>query len=116
VRSALLQGGRVPAGYVHAAQTLFAYGRTYFDEHQKKDAPHLILGRQHRSLNHDWYQAFGTFWDFEHPTPDWIARTIEQIADDNGDEAAEVYQAIFLSHDFFDRVQDGASPTDLTLC
>jgi hypothetical protein len=106
----------MPAGYVHAAQTLFAYGRTYFDKHQEKDASHLSLGRAHRSVNHDWHHAYGTFWDFEDPTPEWIARTIEWIADDQGDEAAEIYQATFLSHDYPDRLQDGVSPTEQKLC
>jgi hypothetical protein len=102
----------MPPGYIHAAQTLFAYGRTYFDEHQEKDAAHQILGRHHRSENHDWYHAYGTLWDFDHPVPDWLGPMIERFADDHGDDAAEIYQAIYFSHDFADRVNDGAAPID----
>jgi hypothetical protein len=60
--------------------------------------------------------AFGTLWKFEHPTPEWIERGIEQIASEQGDEAAEIYQAIFLSHDYLDRLQDGASRIKQKVC
>jgi len=77
----------MPQVYIHAAQTLFAYGRAYFDEHQAKDAPHRRLGPKHRSENHDWYNAFGTLWDFEHSTPDHVAASVERMAAEHGPEA-----------------------------
>jgi len=100
----------MPEAYVHAIESLLAFGRSYFSEHQEKDAPSRMLGREHRVANHDWYQAFGIVWDFKHPTPDWIAEVTEQIGKDFGDEQAEIYQAVFLAHDLTDRLHDSDSP------
>jgi hypothetical protein len=105
----------MPPGFVHAAQTLFSYGRTYFDEHQAKDAPARVLGPEHRAVNHEWYHAYGTAWDFDRPVPDWLGPLIERFADQYGDDAAEIYQAIYFSHDFADRLNDGAAPVDQKL-
>ncbi len=105
----------VPNAYVHAIESLAAFGRSYFTEHQQKDAPHQVLGREHRLANHDWYHAFGTLWNFEHPTPGWIAGTTEQLGKAFGAEDAEVYQAVFLAHDFTDRLHDSDSPAERKL-
>lgn len=105
----------MPEAYVHAIESLAAFGRSYFTEHQDKDAPHRLLGREHRSVNHEWYHAFGTAWSFDHPTPEWIAEVTESLANDHGDEAAEIYQAIYLSHDFTDRLHDSEPPTERRL-
>jgi hypothetical protein len=105
----------MPETYVHAIESFLAFGRSYFSKHQEKDAPYEALGREHRSINHEWYQLFGASWDFEHPIPDWIARVTEQLGNDFGDEEAETYQAVYLAHDFTDRLHDRDSPADRRL-
>lgn len=106
----------MPQAYIHAIESLAAFGRSYFTEHQEKDAPHAQLGRAHRAVNHEWYQAYDAgLWSVDQPTPDWIAGATEQLARDHGGEEAEVYQAVFLAHDLTDRLHDGDKPADRRL-
>lgn len=99
----------MPAGYIHAIESLLSFGRSYFAEHQQKDAPASWLGRAHRAINHEWYQLFGIAWTFQNPIPQFIERAIETINQDYGPEEAELYEAIYLSHDYTDRLHDRES-------
>ena len=93
------------SAFVHATLDLVAFGRHHFDLHQRKDAPSQELGTEHRSLNHEWYNAFGLDWDFRNPFPDELHRVIENIADKHGDAEAESSMAN-VGHDYSDRVWD----------
>lgn len=92
---------------MHATQTLIAFGRTYFDLHRAKDAPVKSLGREHRAVNHDWYQAGRAgLWTADEPFPAWVSRVTRDILLDHGPLAAEEYQ-VDLSHDYADFIWDG---------
>ena len=97
----------MPPIHVHATQTLLAFGRTYFDLHREKDLPAAELGRDHRAVNHDWYQAgLAGMWTMDDPFPAWIQETMRRIAGEWGPDAAEEHQ-VWLSHDYADFIWDG---------
>lgn len=99
----------MPNGWVHAANTLIAFGDPYFDVHRQKDAPSRILGSSHRRVNHDWYWRFGSSWSLENPFPGPMNNEIEEIGRIDGPKAAELRQ-VSVSHDYLDRVWDTLDP------
>lgn len=90
----------MPQGWVHATVDLVAYGRPYFKQHQKKDAPWKQLGWKHRQLNHEYYNFFGKLWDFQNPFPSVIKNITADIK--NPDEAERLQS--WISHDYLDRL------------
>lgn len=94
------------AGFVHATLDFLAFGRHYLDLHQQKDAPSQELGPAHRSLHHEWYNAFELDWDFRDPFPNAVNAVVESIADKHGDAKAEAAMAVDIAHDYTDRVWD----------
>ena len=95
----------MPSGFVHATFDLMGFGCHYLDLHQQKDAPWQELGTEHRSLHHEWYNAFGLDWDLRDPFPDALGSVIESIADKYGDAEAEASMA-YITHDYVDRALD----------
>jgi hypothetical protein len=89
------------AGWVHAALDLIALGRSYFDEHRRKDRFARTVGRWHRRYEHDWYWKFGHNWTLDEPFPREIAEQVEKLSPFEG----ERLQSNF-SHDYLDRVWD----------
>jgi hypothetical protein len=99
------------SGLCHAVIDLMAYARPHFDFHQQKDEPARWLGPAHRQQHHEWYNAFGTEWDFDNPSPASLIRVIEHAGEVEGDEGAERCMS-WTSHDYIDRVWDGLSTTE----
>jgi hypothetical protein len=93
--------GSVPAGWVHAAFDLTVWGRSYFDDHRRKDRWAKTLGRWHRSRDHNWYLQFGNAWTFENPFPSSVVDQLRSLSS----SAAERLQ-VDLSHDYLDRIWD----------
>lgn len=94
--------------WVHAVIDLIAYGRPYFDLHKEKDEPSKRLGRSHRKVRHDWYQAFGKKWTLDEPFPSCLKDQILKIRNINGPEKAEEKMAS-TDHDYTDRIWDSLS-------
>jgi hypothetical protein len=98
----------MPDGWVHATIDLIVYGRPYFSLHKKKDDPSQTLGRKHRIVRHNWYQAFGEKWTFDEPFPSRLKKRIVEIRDAKGPAKAEEYMA-YTDHDYIDRIWDDLS-------
>jgi hypothetical protein len=94
----------------HAVETLITHGRPHHRLHQDKDAAYKALGRRHREVNHEWYNAgkLGNVWTAEEPFPAWLRRPILSFRDKYGELEAEKYMAS-LAHDCFDRLSDSMS-------
>ncbi len=92
-------------GWVHAVIDLVAYGKPYFALHKEKDKPHELLGSNHRIVNHDWYQAYGRYWNFCEPFPSWIKESIRISGNEKGTDKAEE-QLAWIDHDYIDRTWD----------
>ncbi|MEW6086841.1 MAG: hypothetical protein AB1498_00805 [bacterium] len=95
----------MPNCWVHAVIDLIVYGRPYFDIHKKKDEPSKILGRKHRIINHDWYQAFGEKWNMSEPFPSCIKELTEILRKEKGGARAEEQMA-WIDHDYIDKTWD----------
>lgn len=91
----------MPAGWVHAALDLIVSGRSYFDDHKRKDRWAKTLGRWHRRCDHNWYLRYGDSWTFENPFPNSVADRIRSLS---AFEAEKLQ--VDLSHDCFDRIWD----------
>ncbi len=91
--------------WIHAVIDLIAYGRAYFDLHKEKDKPHEFLGANHRIVNHDWYQAYGRYWNFHDPFPSWIKESIRVFGNEEEADKAEENMA-WIDHDYIDRTWD----------
>lgn len=98
----------MPDGWVHAVIDLIAYGRPYFDLHKEKDKASQILGSNHRIVDHDWYQAYGRYWDFRDPFPSWLKESIRILSNEKGPEEAEAQMAR-VDHDYIDKTWDTLS-------
>jgi hypothetical protein len=91
----------MPAGWVHAAFDLCVWGRSYFDDHKRKDRWSKTLGRWHRRRDHEWYLQFGKSWTFEIPFPNSLSYQFCSLSP----FASERLQ-VDLSHDYLDRIWD----------
>lgn len=98
-------GSQMPNGWVHATNSLIAFGRPYFDDHRQKDAPARFLGSRHRMVNHDYYQAYEISWTLDNPFPPTLNKRIQAIAIVASPDAAEREQ-VSTSHDYLDRLWD----------
>jgi len=98
----------MPSAWVHAVIDLLAYGRPYFDLHKQKDKPHTALSSNHRIVNHDWYQAYRSSWDFAEPFPPCIRESIQILRNEEGADKAEQVMA-WTDHDYVDRTWDALS-------
>ncbi len=98
----------MPSGYVHAIIDLIAFGRPYFDLHQRKDLPYKTLGPEHRLVNHAWYQEFGKLWNFSDPFPTWLRQSIQDLLLIKSPDKVEE-QMVDLAHDHLDRVWNDLS-------
>lgn len=99
--------------WVHAVIDLIAYGRPYFDLHKGKDKPYEFLGKNHRIINHEWYQAYGRLWNFYEPFPSWIKESIRIFREEQGAEKAEEQMA-WIDHDYIDRIWNDLSDQERT--
>lgn len=97
----------MPNGWIHATIDLIAYGRPYFNIHQHKDEAYKWLGKDHRKVDHEWYQAFG-IWTFNDPFPDFLRDMISNIREGCGAQIAEERMA-YWDRDYFDRIWDDIS-------
>ena len=93
------------SAWVHAVIDLIVYGRPYFDLHKQKDKPHQLLGSNHRSVNHDWYQAYGRSWNFCESFPSGIKEAIRILGNEEGADKGEELMA-WIDHDCVDRTWD----------
>jgi hypothetical protein len=103
-------------GFVHETFDLIVLGRVYRHVHQAKDkhAQH-VPGMRHREKGHEWYQHFGSSWDFENQFPMWRHAEIQRLREDNGPESAEEMMASD-SHDLIDRTWDSLSSEERKYC
>ena len=103
-------------GFVHETFDLIVLGRVYRHVHQTKDryAQH-VPGLRHREKGHEWYQCFGSGWNFENQFPMWRQTEIQSLKDTKGPDAAEEMMASD-AHDLIDRTWDDLSPTERTYC
>ncbi|MBW2038000.1 MAG: hypothetical protein JRI46_00140 [Deltaproteobacteria bacterium] len=101
----------MPSAWVHATIDLIAYGRPYFDLHKEKDEPYKKLGRNHRKIRHEWYQAFGKKWTLDEPFSACLKDQISKIRSINGPNKAEKQMA-YIDHDYIDRIWDTLSPPE----
>ncbi|MBZ5492185.1 MAG: hypothetical protein LAO76_14740 [Acidobacteriia bacterium] len=104
------------SGFLHEAFDLIVWGRVYRYIHQAKDrhAQH-VPGLRHREKGHEWYQCFGSSWDFENQFPMWRHTEIQKLRERAGPEAAEEMMASD-AHDLIDRTWDDLSSTERTYC
>ncbi|MCX6664228.1 MAG: hypothetical protein NTZ75_08285 [Euryarchaeota archaeon] len=105
----------MPEGWVHATIDLIVYGRPYFDIHKNKDEAFLRLGKAHRKIKHEWYQAFGKKWTFDDPFPDFLKGLISEIRGACGSDKAEK-QMVYWDHDYFDRIWKNLSEKQRKYC
>ncbi|MBI3872888.1 MAG: hypothetical protein HY304_07420 [candidate division Zixibacteria bacterium] len=98
----------MPSGWVHCTFDLIVFGQPYWHVHKRKDEAWKTLGVRHRSVDHDWYNAFGGAWTFEDPFPEWLRSSMQACAEKHGGSRAECIQASH-SHDYLDRVWDDLS-------
>lgn len=103
----------MPYAWVHAAVDLIAFGHSYFDLHQRKDMPHRYLGKEHRSVNHAWYQEYGNRWNFIDPFPAWLLESIEDLLHIESPDQVEK-QMVDIAHDHLDRVWNDLSYIEKT--
>lgn len=101
----------MPSRWVHSVINLIAYGSPYLDLHKKKDKAHEILGSNHRVVDHEWYQAYGRFWNFDDPFPSWLKESIRLSGNRGGAEKAEEQMA-WVDHDYIDKIWDYLSPQE----
>lgn len=98
----------MPSAWVHAVIDIVAYGRAYFDLHKEKDEPYRTLRWRHREIRHEWYQAFGEKWTFNHPFPTFLRDQILKTSETSGASEAEKHMA-YVDHDYIDRTWDDLS-------
>lgn len=91
----------MPASWVHATFDLIAWGRSYFDDHKRKDRWAKTMGRWHRRRDHDWYSQFGISWTLDKPFPGFVADQLRNLSP----YEAEKGQA-YIGHDYLDKIWD----------
>ncbi len=92
--------------WVHAVLCLVAFGKPYFELNKRIDSWSEYLGRKHRIMGHDYYQAYGILWNMDNPFPERVLEHLGKTRERYGDEQAEQEQ-VELSHCYLDRVWDG---------
>lgn len=98
----------MPNGWIHATIDLIAYGRPYFEIHKYKDEPSKVLGKDHRTIRHEWYQLYGIDWELDDPFPDFLKDMISDIRKGCGGGVAEEQMA-YWDHDYIDKSWDEIS-------
>ena len=98
----------MPSAWVHAVIDLIVYGRPCFDVHKRKDQAHERLGPGHRREGHEWYQAFGEQWNWDHPFPCGLRDEVQRIGNARGTPEAE-QRMVYTGHDYIDTIWDGLS-------
>lgn len=96
------------SAWVHAVLCLIAFGKPYFELNRQIDSWSENLGRGHRKMGHDYYQAYGMLWNMDNPFPERILEHLSRTRGRYGDEIAEREQ-VELSHSYLDRVWDDFS-------
>jgi hypothetical protein len=91
----------MPAGWVHATFDLVVWGRSYFDDHRRKDRWAKTLGRWHRRRDHHWYLQFGKTWTIEDPFPVRVYHDLRSLSPFEAEK-----MQVDLSHDYLDKIWD----------
>lgn len=100
----------MPYGWVHATVDLISFGRPHFDLHQLKDRPHKYLGKEHRSINHAWYQEYDIRWNFADPFPSWLLESFQELLHIESPDQVEE-QMVDIAHDHLDKIWDDLLPS-----
>ncbi len=99
----------MPPGWIHEVYDLIGFGRSYRYLHQEKDRAWRELGRQHRSVNHEYYVAFRDQWNAGEAYPEGLDRFLYKVSKERHPEEGERLQA-WIVHDYLDALWDTSPP------